>query len=240
VSTQSKRSVSVLVAWYSIGMVLLMACQQPDPALAEPATNAVPEAELDKTLYALGAILGASLEQFALTEDELGWIKRGLADRAMGRELSADPDDYQDELQRLQQERTKNSTVLETDSDTVVFLEEQLAIDGAVVSESGLITHELVAGEGASPTKTDTVVVHYHGTLVDGTVFDSSVDRGSPARFPLNRVIPCWTEGVAKMKVGEKSRLICPPQIAYGARGSGKKIPPNAAIVFEVELIEIE
>ena len=95
--------------------------------------------------------------------------------------------------------------------------------------------------EGLSPCAgaTDTVSVHYHGTLVDGTVFDSSVDRGTPARFPLNRVIPCWTEGVTKMKVGGKSRLICPPQIAYGARGAGK-IPPNAAIVFEVELLEIE
>jgi FKBP-type peptidyl-prolyl cis-trans isomerase FkpA len=240
VHTRPKGSASVLVAWYSLGMVLLIACQQPDPALAEsPATNAVPEAEADKTFYALGAILGTSLKQFDLSESELGWVQRGIVDQAMGREVAVNPEDYGAQLQKLQQERTKSATVVDPDSDTVAFLEEQSAMDGAVVSESGLIMHELTAGEGASPASTDTVVVHYHGTLVDGTVFDSSVDRGSPARFPLNRVIPCWTEGVAKMKVGGKSRLVCPPQIAYGARGSGK-IPPNAAIVFEVELLEIE
>ena len=83
------------------------------------------------------------------------------------------------------------------------------------------------------------VAVHYHGTLPDGTVFDSSVDRGEPATFPLNRVIPCWTEGVGKMKVGGKARLVCPPDSAYGDRGAPPRIPPGTALVFEVELIEI-
>jgi FKBP-type peptidyl-prolyl cis-trans isomerase FkpA/FKBP-type peptidyl-prolyl cis-trans isomerase FklB len=83
------------------------------------------------------------------------------------------------------------------------------------------------------------VKVHYHGTLIDGTVFDSSVQRGQPATFPLNGVIPCWTEGVQRMKVGEKSRLVCPSQIAYGDRGAPPKIKPGATLVFEVELLEI-
>ena len=86
---------------------------------------------------------------------------------------------------------------------------------------------------------TDTVKVHYHGTLRDGSVFDSSVDRGTPAQFSLNRVIPCWTEGVGMMKVGGKSKLVCPSVIAYGERGAPPKIPGNAALTFEVELIEI-
>jgi FKBP-type peptidyl-prolyl cis-trans isomerase len=97
---------------------------------------------------------------------------------------------------------------------------------------------ELVAGEGEAPSPTDTVVVHYHGTFRDGSVFDSSIDRGSPARFPLNRVIPCWTEAVTQMKVGGKSRIVCPASIAYGTRGSGK-VPGGAALTFEVELLEI-
>jgi FKBP-type peptidyl-prolyl cis-trans isomerase FkpA len=97
-----------------------------------------------------------------------------------------------------------------------------------------------VTGSGASPQASDTVVVHYHGTFPDGSVFDSSVERGEPARFPLNRVIPCWTQGLQLMKVGGKAKLVCPPQIAYGARGAPPRIPPNATLLFEVELLEIQ
>jgi len=103
---------------------------------------------------------------------------------------------------------------------------------------SGLVYTEVVTGSGASPGATDTVVVHYHGTFPDGKVFDSSIQRGQPARFPLNRVIPCWTEGLQKMRVGGKAKLVCPPEIAYGARGGGP-IPPNATLHFDVELIDI-
>jgi len=105
---------------------------------------------------------------------------------------------------------------------------------------SGLIISEIVAGDGASPAATDVVEVHYHGTFPDGRVFDSSVERGQPARFPLNRVIPCWTEGVQRMKVGGKSLLICPPAIAYGPRGRPPKIPANSTLHFEVELLSIQ
>ena len=111
--------------------------------------------------------------------------------------------------------------------------------DGAAVStDSGLRITEMRAGDGPSPKATDVVVVHYHGTFEDGKVFDSSVDRGAKATFPLNRVIPCWTEGLQLMKVGGKSRLICPPEIAYGAMGT-PRIPANSTLVFEVELFEI-
>ena len=107
-------------------------------------------------------------------------------------------------------------------------------------TDSGLQITEIVAGDGLSPGATDVVVVHYHGTFEDGSVFDSSVERGQKATFPLNRVIPCWTEGVQLMKVGGKSRLVCPPEIAYGASGAPPKIPPNATLTFEVELFEIK
>ena len=109
----------------------------------------------------------------------------------------------------------------------------------ADTTPSGLQFTELRAGDGASPAATDTVVVHYHGTFPDGSVFDSSVERGQPATFPLNRVIPCWTEGVQRIQLGGKARLVCPPEIAYGARGAPPRIPPNATLTFEVELLEI-
>lgn len=105
---------------------------------------------------------------------------------------------------------------------------------------SGLIYHSLKDGTGASPAATDTVRVHYRGTLTNGKEFDSSYGRGQPAEFPLNRVIKCWTEGVQKMKVGGKARLTCPPEIAYGSRGAGSAVPPNATLVFEVELLDIK
>lgn len=110
---------------------------------------------------------------------------------------------------------------------------------GAVVTPSGLVYLSLKDGAGASPTAADTVKVHYKGTLANGTEFDSSYKRGEPAQFPLGGVIPCWTEGVQRMKAGGKARLTCPAAIAYGSRGAGGVIPPNATLQFEVELIEI-
>jgi FKBP-type peptidyl-prolyl cis-trans isomerase FkpA len=111
---------------------------------------------------------------------------------------------------------------------------------GGSTTESGLAITHLVEGTGVSPSASDVVMVHYHGTFPDGEVFDSSVERGQPARFPLSRVIPCWTEGVSMMKVGGKATLVCPPEIAYGPSGAPPRIPPNATLHFEVELISIQ
>ena len=110
---------------------------------------------------------------------------------------------------------------------------------GTITTKSGMIFMALKEGSGKNPAATDTVKVHYRGTLPDGREFDSSYARGEPATFALNRVIPCWTEGVQRMKVGGKAKLVCPPGIAYGERGAGGVIPPNATLVFEVELIGI-
>jgi FKBP-type peptidyl-prolyl cis-trans isomerase FkpA len=112
--------------------------------------------------------------------------------------------------------------------------------NGAVVTASGLVYRSLKDGAGAQPASAgDVVKVHYRGTLPDGKEFDSSYKRNAPIDFPLNRVIPCWTEGVQKMKVGGKAKLTCPPGIAYGANGAGGVIPPNATLHFEVELLGI-
>lgn len=110
---------------------------------------------------------------------------------------------------------------------------------GAVQTDSGLVYRPLTEGTGPSPRAIDRVTVHYRGSFPDGREFDSSYQRGQPAQFPLAGVIPCWTEGVQLMKVGGKAKLTCPPQIAYGARGAGGVIPPNATLQFEVELLGI-
>lgn len=110
---------------------------------------------------------------------------------------------------------------------------------GAVVTKSGLVYRVLKEGTGVSPGASDRVKVHYKGTFADGKEFDSSYSRGTPIEFPLNRVIPCWTEGVQRMRLGGKAKLTCPSQIAYGERGAGRVIPPNATLVFEVQLLGI-
>ena len=119
------------------------------------------------------------------------------------------------------------------------FAEKAAKEKGALKTSSGLVYRSLQEGTGEKPSTSSTVKVNYKGTFVDGKVFDASERHGGPATFPLNRVIPCWTEGVALMKVGGKARLVCPPAIAYGARGAPGAVPPNSTLVFEVELLGI-
>lgn len=149
-------------------------------------------------------------------------------------------------MNRLSFATTATATVLTLGLLTLPALAQNAVLDaaakeaGAVVTPSGLVYRSLKDGTGPSPAATDTVKVHYKGSFPDGKEFDSSYARGTPTEFPLNRVIPCWTEGVQRMKVGGKAKLTCPSQIAYGERGAGRGlIPPNATLVFEVELLSI-
>jgi FKBP-type peptidyl-prolyl cis-trans isomerase FkpA len=119
------------------------------------------------------------------------------------------------------------------------FLEAATKESGAVKTSTGLIIRTLKPGDGPAPRATDRVQVHYEGSFIDGTVFDSSIQRGEPTEFPLSAVIKCWGEGLQRMKVGEKARLVCPPGIAYGDRGRPPRIPPGTTLVFEVELLQI-
>ena len=134
---------------------------------------------------------------------------------------------------------SSSGPAVEDSAASKAYLEKAAAMPGAARTASGLVYRELRAGTGPSPKATDEVKVHYRGTLVDGKEFDSSYKRNEPATFPLNQVIPCWTEGVQKMKVGGKSELVCPSGIAYGDRGSPPDIPGGATLVFEVELLSI-
>jgi FKBP-type peptidyl-prolyl cis-trans isomerase FkpA len=205
------------------------------PALAQDPPLKTDE---DKTFYALGLLVSRSLANFNLTEAELATVLAGIGDGARKREPKVDVQTYGPKVQALHAARAAVAAEAQKKTGDA-FLAKAAGEKGATKTSSGLVISTLKPGSGASPAPSDTVKVHYHGTLTDGTVFDSSVERKEPATFPLNRVIACWTEGLQKMKVGGKSRLVCPPALAYGDAGAPPRIKPGATLVFEVELLEI-
>ena len=215
--------------------------EQASPAPGAPVAGASAgtlATEEDKTLYALGLALGLNITDFGLSARDLDIVKRGLGDAASGANQEVDIKVYGPKVRDLAMAKAQQRAAAET-AKAAVFVDQALKEAGAVKTASGMIFVEQKKGTGAVPKATDTVKVHYKGTLVDGKTFDSSYDRGEPAQFPLNGVIPCWTEGVQKMAVGGKAKLVCPPAIAYGERGSPPVIPPSATLVFEVELLEV-
>jgi FKBP-type peptidyl-prolyl cis-trans isomerase FkpA/FKBP-type peptidyl-prolyl cis-trans isomerase FklB len=207
---------------------------------ARPALAAGPELATDdqKTLYALGIVISQNLAPFALTPAELEIVRAGIDDGALGRKPAVDLDTYGPKIGALQQTRAAAAAAVEKKA-SQAFLDQAAGAEGATKTASGLIVTTIKPGTGAAPKATDQVTVHYQGTLTDGTIFDSSIARGEPVTFPLSRVIPCWTEGLQLMKVGGKSRLVCPSSLAYGDRGAPPRIKPGATLVFEVELLEI-
>ncbi len=194
--------------------------------------------EQEKTLYALGLIVGGNLTSFSLTSEEVEFVKKGIGDAATGAKPMVDLQAYGQKVQELAQARGM-AAVEAQKKKSETFLEDAAKEPGAEKTASGLIYRTVKAGTGASPAAADKVKVHYQGSLADGTVFDSSFQRGQPVEFTLDQVIPCWSEGVQKMKVGERANLVCPSSLAYGDRGSPPRIPGGAALFFEVELLEI-
>ncbi|UCH98707.1 MAG: FKBP-type peptidyl-prolyl cis-trans isomerase [Candidatus Aminicenantes bacterium] len=200
-----------------------------------------------KASYGMGYNIGVTLKMREIIDEvELDLLLQGIKDGALKekglleeKELRETLQTFYQELQVRQQEKRKilgEKNKVEGEK----FLKENATKEGVIVTESGLQYKVLKEGTGPQPKATDTVKVHYIGTLIDGTEFDSSFKRGEAAKFPLNRVIPAWTEGVQLMKVGSKYKFFCPAELGYKERGQGPIIGPNAVLIFEVELLGIE
>jgi FKBP-type peptidyl-prolyl cis-trans isomerase FkpA len=209
----------------------------PKSAAAPKAATPALETDEQKTVYALGLQMYRSMAQFDLTPAELELVKRALSDAEAGKP-AVDVNEWGPKFGALAQ--TRSARIAEKQKTaSQAYLAKAATAPGAIKTESGLIYADIKPGTGASPKASDSVKVNYRGTLIDGTEFDSSYKRNQPAQFPLNGVIRCWTEGVQKMKVGGKARLVCPSDIAYGDKGHPPTIPGGATLVFEIELLEI-
>jgi FKBP-type peptidyl-prolyl cis-trans isomerase len=214
-----------------LGVVAFRLTAQPAPTL---------DTQQKKVSYAIGLNVGKSLLAQKV-EADFDALTRGIRDGLAGtsaldeKQIQETMETFQKEMQtKMTQAGEKNQT------DGAKFLADNEKRSGVQKTASGLQYEILKAGDGPKPTPTDRVRVHYRGTLIDGSEFDSSYQRGEPAVFPANRVIPGWTEALQLMPVGSKWKLFIPPALGYGAQGAGSAIPPNATLVFEVELLGIE
>jgi FKBP-type peptidyl-prolyl cis-trans isomerase FkpA len=203
------------------------------PSAPKPVTT-----DEDKTLHAIGLVVSKNLEIFQLNNDEFERVVDGVRAARAGKP-AVKAEEFQGKIGELARARMAGNAGKRKEADTKAIA--ALAADPKAQKEaSGLVYIPITEGKGPSPKATDKVKVHYAGTLVDGKEFDSSYKRGQPVSFPLNGVIPCWTEGVQKMKVGGKAKLVCPSAIAYGDDGRPPVIPGGASLVFEIELLAIE
>lgn len=201
---------------------------------------------MDKLSYALGIGIGSQLAGMGAKELNIDDFAQAIKDVISGSELKVDNAEAQILVQNFFQEQEAKQQAAAAEAGKAAkaageaFLAENGKKDGVVTLPSGLQYQVLKEGDGKKPSATDQVVCHYEGTLIDGTVFDSSYQRNQPATFGLNQVIAGWTEGVQLMQEGAKYRFFIPYDLAYGERGAGAQIPPFAALVFDVELIEVK
>jgi FKBP-type peptidyl-prolyl cis-trans isomerase FkpA len=200
---------------------------------------AAPEPITDeqKALYALGLAINQSLNNFTLSESEFELVKSGITDGFFKRP-KVDLQAFGLKISELQQARA--SAIAEAEKKLgAIFLAKVEAEPGSQKTESGAVLSTIKEGKGATPKLSDTVKVHYNGTLIDGTVFDSTAKRGEPATLRVNEMSKCWVEGIQQIKVGSKSKLVCPSSLAYRDKGLPPLIKPGATLVFEIELLEI-
>jgi FKBP-type peptidyl-prolyl cis-trans isomerase FklB len=201
--------------------------------------NLKAQSEMDSLSYSLGILLAQNLKSQGFNELDLNSLSKGMDDFIKGGELlinTADAQQIVQEYAQTQQAKKFEGAIAEGKK----FLEENAGREGVVTLPSGLQYEVITAGEGPKPKPSEKVSVHYHGTLIDGTVFDSSVQRGQPAVFGVTQVIQGWQEALQLMPVGSKWKLFIPYDLAYGERGAGGKIGPFSTLIFEVELLEIK
>lgn len=196
-----------------------------------------PKQEDQNTFYAIGLVMARQISVFNLTPAEFELVKQGLADGMSGATPRVDLDAYGKKIPELAVAR-RDAQGEKLAAGAKEFLDKAAKEKGAIKTPSGIVYLSLKEGSGAGPAATDKVKVNYRGTFIDGKEFDNSYKRGQPAEFALNKVIACWSEGVQMMKPGGKAKLVCPPDTAYGVRGSGL-VPANATLVFEVELLDV-
>jgi len=204
----------------------------------DTATYKTPETEMEKVSYSLGVNMASSVKQQGMETIDAQAVAKAFADVFEGNDLDISEEEsmtiLQDFFGKMQAEKSAKANEA-----GAAYLEENGAKEGVITTESGLQYEVIVSGDGAKPTTADQVTVHYHGMLTDGTVFDSSVDRGQPATFGVTQVIKGWTEALQLMSVGDKWKLTIPSGLAYGDQGAGGMIGPGATLVFEVELLGI-
>lgn len=194
-----------------------------------------------KVSYGIGLSIGNNMKSNGMDLDPVA-LGQGIADAFSGDKPLVSQEAFQLAMQEFQREIAKKQKEMSEKAKEAgeKYLEENKKKDGVKVTDSGLQYEVIKSGEGPSPKATDKVTTHYHGTLIDGTVFDSSVERDEPATFAVNRVIPGWTEALQLMKVGDKWKLTIPSELAYGKRGSPPRIAPDSVLIFEVELLGVE
>ncbi|MBT3982866.1 MAG: FKBP-type peptidyl-prolyl cis-trans isomerase [Bacteriovoracaceae bacterium] len=194
--------------------------------------------EDQKTFYAVGLMFGGKLKELNLSEEEMNFMVLGIKDAAKGAKPQVEMKDYHMKVQELFKKRISASTGVNKKAGAD-FMAKFVKNEGAKKTASGLAYKVIKEGTGTPPKPEDSVEVHYHGTLIDGTVFDSSKDRGKTVNFPLNRVIKGWTEGLQLIKPGGLVKLVIPSELAYGEPGAPPRIPGGSTLVFEVELFKV-
>ena len=216
-----------------LALLFLFGCSQ-----KEESERVKIDEEEKKILYVIGVEISQQVKVLGLNSTELKSLLSGFSDSILKRDFEVDPAEYSGKIQNWASSRIEKAASIQLEEGKSYL--DKIASDPSVVKTvSGALVKSIKQGNGPAPTGSSKVKIHYHGTLVDGTVFDSSIERGEPAIFPLGGLIKCWGEGLQKVKVGGKATLVCPPETAYGEMGSPPVIPPNATLIFEVELLEL-